>query len=234
MPITFDENGLVVQTNGDGGDCAARTGQLYTGIHLNPVNGSGILGFNLAMAHLEPNKDGILLRYNQPPYNNPSDTSRDQTVPLLVALGFYKRLEILKRVFKVQFKHFMLFQNKDICSPEHLGVFIRSFYLAGLKSMILFYPLLLIGDIFNLINSLVRVYYSFKDKDDVGDDINHIQICLQNINSLPTPISWLSRKIYSKFRKYGVQWALDWYHRPSTFGNPINELYRPLIDKWFK
>lgn len=235
MKIKTDDQGLIVQLNGDAGDTAARTGEWYLGYHLNEdPDFKPPISFEDAIGLLEPNKDGVLLRYNRSPYNDPFKgdfaTSRDQTNPNIIAAGFYKHFSFLKRISKAQLKRFGLYQNKDVASPEHVGIFIRALYQAGLKWLIVLYPFLLLGDVFNLINSVVRIVSGRLDHDDVGDDINHIQVCIQNALVLPTPISWLSRKIYKKFRYGGPQYAMDHYHRPESGGNPLNELYRPILE----
>jgi hypothetical protein len=251
--INFDEQGLIVQTNGDAGDCAARTGELYTGLLLNQVSNSSIREqFTNALNLLEPNKDGILLRYNKPPYNNPLKgdfaTSRDQTIPMIIAAGYYDQRDFLKRIAIKQLKRFTLFQNKDLCDFQSIGNYIRAFWSSGYKLALLFYPLLLLGDLFMLVNSVIRCIKG-RNYDDVGDDICHTQSQLQAVYDLPTPVSFLSRKIYSKYRPAftlslngnfirsksdnGVQYAFNHYHRPETFGNPINIVYKPLIKRWF-
>lgn len=254
--INFDEQGLIVQLNGDGGDCAGRSGELYTGLFLNKVSEKSICEqFTNVLNLLEPNKDGVLLRYNKLPYNDPFKggfaTSRDQTIPIIIAAGFYKEVNFLKRITVKQLKRFTLFQNKDLCDFESMGNYIRAFWSSGYKLALLFYPILLLGDLFMLVNSVIRCIKG-KNYDDVGDDINHTQSQLQAVYALPTPISFISRKIYSKFRPAfsplsgtpiayshkvngynGVQYAFDWYHRSETFGNPINIIYQPLIKKWF-
>lgn len=254
--INFDDQGLIVQLNGDGGDCAARTGELYTGLFLNNVANKDIhMQFWSALELLDPNAEGLLLRYNKPPYNDPLHgdfaTSRDQTVPIIIAAGFYYRQDFLKKLAWKQFKRFTLFQNKDLCDFENINQYIRAFWACGYKLMILLYPLLLLGDLFMLVNSVIRCIKG-RNYDEVGDDINHTQSQLQAIYTLPTPISFLARKIYGKFRPAfgrplgtpessmqqvsgynGVQYAFDRYHRPETFGNPINIVYQPLIKKWF-
>lgn len=236
IDIRVDDQGLIVQTDFDGGDCAARTGELYTGLCLNGATDEQTFReFTNSVDLLEPNKDGILLRYNRPPYNDPLNgdfsTSRDQTVPMIIAAGFYGKYGFLKRLAIAQLKRFTLFQNKDICSPENIGQYIRAFAVYRKIYFTPFYPILLLGDLFMLLSVIVRCVQGRK-WDDVGDDILCIQSMLQATFVLPTPLSWLTRKIYAKFRPYGPYHAMEWYHRPESFGNPIDKIYRPLIEKW--
>jgi hypothetical protein len=242
LDIKFDDQGLIVQLNGDGGDCAARSGELITGrvfTYSRDLETHGIY-FDKVIRLLEPNGDGVLLRYNRTPYNKPYEgdfaTSRDQTIPMIIAAGFVDQAAFVSRVFSKICNNWLRFHNGDLCGPEHLCVILRAllFSQPSVIWQLILFPLFCIGDFFNLLNSIIRIIYSHIDHDDVGDDINHVQICLQAIHCHPTPVSLLSRKLYSKLRYRGVQYAFDWYHRPSSGGNPLNELYRPIINKWFQ
>lgn len=235
-PITYDEHGLIVQSDGDGGDCAARTGQLVTGAFLaaRPFSPStGAYWFGTVRRKLEPANDGVLLRYYKAPYNTPYDgpfaTSRDQTRPMLIAAGFMCDDAFVKRVFsKIKFGYY----NRDLFGPEDLAIVIRSLYLSGTKLLALLWPLLLVCDLFTLLNSLIRVVATSIDQDDVGDWVNHIQVCTQAYIALPTPMSFLARKSAKRVRG-GVQRTLDHYHRPETGGNPLNELWAPIVNRVF-
>lgn len=63
----------------------------------------------------------------------------------------------------------------------------------------------------------------------VGDDILHTQQGLQMKKTLTTFVARLSNAMYAKFRPYGIQHAFNVYHDPKFYGNPLNELYRPII-----
>lgn len=241
--VNFDDQGLIIQQDGDGGDCAARSGELITGRLLSDPASTGMIGVycDKVLKLLEPNTDGIILRYNRVPYNDPYTppfaTSRDQIIPLVIAAGFADRSDFVKRVWKETKSNWMRFPNGDLCSPEHIAVFIRAWLRSneatGLQ-LLWMIPLLFFGDLFNLLNSIIRIIKSHQDHDDVGDDINHVQVCLLSIHTKLTLLSQLSILIYGKYRWSGVQYAFDHYHRPETNGNPLNELYRPLIQKYFE
>lgn len=276
LDLKFDNQGLIIQRDGDQGDTAARNGELYTGIHFNPEFNwimAVPISFEESIVLLEPKKDGNLVRYNKFPYNDPFDkngfaTSRDQTEPNIVAAGFRKDKEFIKRVFLANVKNWFRYPNGDTMLLS-LNIYIRAAFEAGYKWTAILYPLLFVLDLNLLANSSLITFlksrepgpvrkfladklglyffvqdysksnnptnpdaWSVHGKTNVGDDINHTQILLQSANTLATPTSWFARFIY-KFRKYGVQYAFDYYHRPETHGNPLNELYRPIISKWF-
>lgn len=236
--LTLDQDGLIVQRDGDGGDCAARTGELYTLLHSSSSQIDGLLPFPYALKKLWVDKVPLdaLLRYTKPPYNDPRDCSRDQTIPLIIAAGFYASFQFLRRVeYSVRENNYR-FQNGDLCSPEHYAVMIRAHYLnryevTPSRKRI---AQLWLGDAFNLLNTVIRVVKSHLNHDDVGDCINHTLICYQAALYKPTLFSKLSRFLFSKLRYKGVQYAFDHYHRPESGGNPLNELARFMIEVWFK
>lgn len=276
LQVNFDSQGLITQANGDTGDTAARTGELYNGLQFNhdftwmmivPIH------FDEALTLLEPNKDGVVVRYNKPPYNDPFlkgfATSRDQTEPLVIAAGFRGDKEFVKRTFWSNVKRGFKYPNGDTMLFS-LNVYLRAGFQAGYKWLATLYPTLFLLDGFTAANSAIitglksrepgpfrrfladklGLYFFVQDypskynptnpdswskhgDNNVGDDINHTQVLLQANATLATPVSWFARWIY-KFRKYGVQYAFNHYHRPETGGNPLNELYAPIIQKYFE
>lgn len=269
--VYYDSNNLIVQTDKNSGDQAARSGQLYLGRALNrdPKFRTPI-SFRESLKILEPSEDGNLLRAATPVGFDPlvMPTSRDQTDPNIIASGFYGQREFIKRVFLANLKRGLKYPNGDLMLGN-LSTYIRGGFMAGYESLALLYPMLLVSDLAMLANTLVIVglkarkpgilrrflakrlgmwfliqdykgdpnnpgSWSSHGDNNVGDDILHIQQAIQSKEALATPISWLSNLIYAKFRPHGVQYALDWYHRPETYSNPLNELYRPLIVKYFE
>lgn len=231
-----DSNGLIVQKDGDGGDTAGREGDYWfeyalTGYHGIPTPGHYLYikdEFERVLELLQRGK-GIFVR-NPIKYNDPSDMSRDQTVPLILAMGQMEEYDILKALFYKQVRNFGRYQNGDIGFIGDLGYYIRAFKFWKA------YPILLVGDLQLLVNSIIRCIKG-RDLNDVSDDINLTLELLQAQYNLPTPISWLARKIYKHLR-YGqffpegaIQRAWNWYFRPETNANPFDELYRSLIEK---
>jgi hypothetical protein len=222
--IQFDKYGLVVQTNGDGGDSPARTGLYYFLLALlNEETIKSGLDFFTALLHMQKGF-GAFIR-NPVNYNNPKDMSRDQLNPLIIAMGAYRgHSHLLWELLWKRIKAFGFYPNGDYSSPEHWCMLFRALRLWWL------YPIFFLGDIFTLINSIVRCILG-TDPNNVGDDINHCMSLLQQLK-YPTPISWAARKLYSKLRPGGVQRAWDWYFRPETGANPFNEMARPVIKEW--
>lgn len=217
----YDNNNLIVQRDGDGGDTAGREGDYWFAQGLyNHGNPGEIYGFDSVLTHLQVNP-GVFVR-NPVHYNNPKDFSRDQTIPLILAMGEYRRYATLKCLFWNQFKNFGRYPNGDIAGPEDLGYYIRAF-----KAWY-FYPVLIFGDFQMLVNSVIRIVKS-SNVNDTSDDINHTLALLQAQAHLPTPISYLARKIYKKWVVGGIQSRWDGYFNPASGANDFNEIYRNLI-----
>lgn len=227
----FDNLGLLVQKDGDGGDTAQRTGMYYLGRFLTTQGGERFLlypEFDEKLSYLEYGESGNFRRHPQQ-WNALDDFSRDQQTPLVIAMGIFGFTKRLGRMFWNHVKRFGKYQNKDFASPEHWGYYVRAF-----KSRWL-YPYLLLSDIWMLGGTLVRLYKASKDFDDVGDDLNCILALLQSELVMPTPASKLTTYLYKKYRAFGgPQYALDRYFREETGANPINELYKPIIDRYFR
>jgi hypothetical protein len=231
----LDAKGLIVQQNGDGGDTLQREGFWYEGIYLVPRM-PVIMTPNLAPYN---NAITILWTVNgferswQVPYNDPSDCSRDQLVSNIRAMGYFDYKGPLDYILTGVIKNFSRFPNGDICFINDYGRFIRAF-----KSWYL-YPLLLIFDLPIIVNSIIRCIAG-KDSNNVGDDVNHIGDLAQAKCIFPTPISFLARKIYIAFRpnynpacRNGAEYALSWYFRADSGGNPeFIKLWAPIVDEF--
>ena len=231
-----DENGLIVQRDMDGGDSAGREGDYWFAKALIDPRSDLMFVTNkeltfsevLTLLQVSP---GVFVRNPRhnpttPPdksWNDPTDFSRDQATPLIIAMGANKEYKVLRSMLWQQIKRFTLFQNKDLAGPQDWGHYIRAFNAWYL------YPILLVGDIFMLTNSVIRCIVG--NDENTSDDINHTISLLQAQHSLPTPISWLSRKIYKWFRKGGVQNAWDHYFKPESGANPFNEIFNKLISE---
>lgn len=223
MNLNLDQYGFIVQKDGDGGDTAQREGMVGIAAALtNDVVWTERT--KKKIAELELCATGLFRRH---PYqwNETSDFSRDQQTPIVIAMGFLGMIEQLDRMFSATVDRYFRCQNADINSPEHIGHFLRS------KPKLWFWFFLLFSDIFMLLNSIILCFKGL-DKNNVGDDLNHVCSLIQARLRLPTPVSFMARKIYAWFRPGGPQRAFDHYFRPETGANPINEIYRPLIQKY--
>jgi len=211
--MNLDSKGLIVQSTGDAGDQLQREGFWFEGAYLNPSYGS--------FPTMTPYTDALSLLYTtegftrswMPPYNDPTDTSRDQLVSNIRAMGYNNLKPDLSFILTNIIKNYSRFPNGDIAFINDYGRFIRA-YRAWYLS-----PLLYACDLPLFINSLIRIVAS-RDPNNVGDDINHIGDLAQAQNIYPTLISWAARKVYKWFRYKGPQYALDWYFRAASGGNP--------------
>lgn len=228
----YDANQLIVQADQDGGDTAGREGDywfakaLYGDVTSDQINEFDrvikLLQVNIGVFIRNPRQNPVI-----PPnksWNDPSDFSRDQTVPIILALGEMKKYDVLEQLLWQQLKRGTLYQNGDIATPQDVNYFIRAYNAWYM------YPLLFIGDTFLLGSSVIRCIKG-KDLNDVSDDINHTLALLQAQKNLPTPISYIARKVYKWFRPGGIQRAWTWYFRSETGANPFDELYRDLIGR---
>jgi hypothetical protein len=238
-----DKVGLIVQSNGDGGDTLQRMGFWYEGKFFNPTydsNGAlNVAPYSFALSDLCVN--GKYIRYPGQ-WDNPADTSRDQLVSNIRAMGYYEFKPDLKNILGQIFKNWSRYPNGDIAFLQDYARFARAFKAWWL------YPVMLLGDIFLFGNTLVRIWKGM-NYDDVGDDINHIGDLAQARNYCGTPISWLARlfyvafrhgfskqvdgKFYSDDKMNGGLWALQWYFRADSGGNPeFADLWGPTVCKF--
>lgn len=229
--LHLDENGLIVQADGDGGDTAQRTGMFYYLYNDRE-------GFTRALDQLEVDS-GIYVRHpiQEGFRSDPRRFSRDQQRPLTIALGKYGMTDRLWRMFSGQMLRMGKYQNLDVIGPIGIGEYIRAFNAK------FFYPVLLLTDINLFLSSFYLVIEASFDPNSV-DDNNHVMTLLQARDVMPTPFGWLAMRVYMKFRprNYGntilgksdpVHGALAWYHRLGSGGNPYlgdalyNELTKP-------
>lgn len=229
----LDSNGLPVQKDGDGGDTLQRLGFWFEGLWFNKAPAfQAIMGYRpdqyIGLLQFCKTVDGNYFR-NPKDWNDPKDCSRDQLVPNIRALGYYDARSLVKEIFNKMLKNFSRYPNGDIAFIQDYARFSRSL---GWWWM---YPVMLLGDILLLGNSLIRIVKG-RNYDDVGDDLNHIGDLAQARAIFPTPISWFARLMYVGFRPgfervgdkimindiraHGGLWALQWYFREESGGNP--------------
>lgn len=231
-----DSYKIIGQKDGDMGDGAQRVGMFHTGMQILGFGSKEYNDYLEAINNLEVSP-GIFVRHPVQ-WNDINDFSRDQQTPIVISMGFRQEFGPLRRILNKHLSRFGRYQNKDLASPEHFGFYIRAFKFLPL------YPLLFLGDMFMLLNTLIICLYKGRDKDNVGDDLNHILSLLQAKLSMPTPISFLARILYIACRpsnygnekyheKSAIQGALTWYFRPESGAPPIHEIYRPIIESHF-
>lgn len=237
----IDENGIMGHRLEDGrlefGDGAQRTGMLLIGKLFSPPTFAPSPGNTVILDYLEI-EPGVYVRHRKSTeawHSDPGEFSRDQQTPLVIAMGLYGDKSRLWRLFRKHMFRLGKYQNADVMGPTHFSYYLRAFGWSWS------YPILLLTDLAMVIGVLIRCWQASRDKDDVGDDLNQILALLQAKLSLPTPLSELARKLYVKLRphNYGssetihpIQGALNWYFRHPG-APPMDELYRPVIDKYF-
>lgn len=261
----LDSKGLIVEQSGDGGDCLQREGFWNEGIFLNKAFSAfsvipGLLPYNNAITILWTVPGFV--RYWQAPYNNPTDTSRDQLVSNIRAMGYLGYKEPLDYIFTGIIKNISRFPNGDLAFVNDYGRFIRSFKLWFL------YPLLLICDIPMIVNALLICFWLARTPSkwqvwlaskaswlywltnqyppnaegvpqspygptNTSNDINFTGDLAQAQNIYPTPVSFIARKIYRYFRPSGIPFALASYFSVASGDNIEFALLWKLIVERF-
>ncbi len=169
------------------------------------------------------------------------NASGDQMIPNIVAMGHFEITPILEATYKAHKARNFRYWNKTKLGEStnskagDWNVLTFATYIRAFRNRKL-YPALLVLDLFLLLNSLIRIIKppivkKLYNKNDTSDDLNHIVLLLQAKLYLPTPISWLSRRLYDTFRSGGAQAALDSYFREENHGPPINELAAPILKR---
>lgn len=229
--MKLDKNGLIIQN--DGGDTAQRTGMWWSAVMIRHILGNdqyplipGLSGIATSCELLITTKG--LIR-NPIGFNNPKDTSRDQTRSMVIACGLYGLFGSLSKLRL----NWGLYPNKDVSSPENWNEYRRAW---GMRAFLL-------GDIWNLAGVILRCIVASRNPDDVGDDLNTLLTTVYFSLVYPTWISKLALRVYLKYRptNYGVtklgeidpiMGALKWYFRPEMGGNgECAEIWRDIIAK---
>lgn len=236
-----DADDLIVTFNNDGGDSFARTMMYYYGMSLTSYARTSDFCNALNKFRLGTK----FRRYPYAPYNDPSDFSRDQARPGVIACGQFGVASLPP--------FFGRYPNGDISSLTELGEAIRA------RNCRWLWVLLWVCDLWTLLSMLVIIFIKAREPgklqrwlgahvhwifvqgeannangvpqdvygaDNVGTDLNMTLNLLQSQRVLPTPISHITRKLYKRYRPGGIQYAWDHYFRGD---NPFNVLYSGLI-----
>ena len=188
-------------------------------------------------------------------HSDPKETSRDQMIPTIIAMGLNQNRSSLWEVTKNLAKRgFVKYQNSDFYFLNEWASIVRSWW--GLKDLgflpclcvVVTYPIVWVADAWQILCVLVRCWKA-RNPDDVGDDWNMTAQILQSQYLLPTLFSWIARKLYKHLRphSYGkdlqmpfsgempIYGALLWYvtpteGRPDVSGNlDVAGVYKNLI-----
>lgn len=240
----IDSDGLIIHNREEwgGGDTAQREGMWYFGLALAFPESRALIKvwFATVLRKLEA-APGIYVRHPQVPgcpdwYDDPKDFSRDQSIPLIVAMG---RLGLTEQLDK--FHHYtglrgFKAQNGDLYWwPYYLAMWIRAEADAnGVRFIDYLNPILWLGD-FSLILASIWGCLWGKWHPNHSDDVNYVLILLQS-HVLDNPLAKLARWIYANYRtpikgtyeSWGPASALEAYFSPkfTDSGAPrIDRLY---------
>lgn len=202
--------------------------------------------------------------------------SRDQMTPNLVALAMNDKPRTWKVFINHLLRRALLFttnnydnwsyppgdpkyvasENKwhiaDITALSYWNIYLRALpRWAWIVGSVPLYLTLCLFDLDTLINSVIKVLWYGKDPTNT-DDIQHIGMLTQAAYSVPTPFSWLARKIYAKWRPLAMrtefspveqpkyenetnptQVVLNCYYRHLGNGPLLNEIWRPIVEELF-
>lgn len=264
----WDEYQMIVQLDRDGGDSCQRMGMYYVGLKLLGIE-KDFLGRkpSLGLIHAISTLRCGLGNFKRHPdknkwYSDPDRMSRDQVTPIICALGLYGFkwilwdfliAHILRLGFTTNTRRNHTYKPSDprYTGPHHkyshkwklpdfTGPEFWSSIFRGLDWWFM-YPLFFLGDLENLVNTLIIVFHRAKDRTE-ADDLNHIISTKFSLEKYPTPIIKWSWKIYNKYRplakrppqsystKSGPQSALRYYFQIPRGGGPMDELWRPLVE----
>lgn len=272
MDSYFDHHGYLTMADGDGGDSCQKTGFYRYIRSIKFKDDANFLPKETAKFEQEldglecPDKPGYYRRHPDPEpisrggwWRDPCVFSRDQQRSLTIAMGAYGQRKRLYRLTWELIKRFGFYQNTctaefkkkipDVSSPENWAEIFRAFWQAKCYWAIFTYPLILIGDAWKILG-ILTAYPSWKNNPDDADDDNLILSTLQARESLPTPLSYLARKLYSKIRPVAgytgedkaipmrnkVRWhgpysALAWKHREATGAPPLAEYSNSIVSE---
>jgi len=214
--IYFDKLGLITQRNGDGGDTAQREGMFWLASWVrdnvlhDPWTKKRQLAFASVMKFLELAETGTFWRHPVQ-WNNPKDFSRDQTIPVVAAMGVHGDTDRYERFYRELRRRNWTAQNGDVMwDPLH-----RNLVRRGRNEEV---DVITDGaSLFAAAQS--RIAAAALSKDDVGDDLNLIVIMLLAAVKRPTAGSTRAREFYSKNRPtnygmflgaYRVEYGTDW------------------------
>lgn len=250
-----DSRGYIVHKHGsveDGGDTAQREGMVRIA--------ESILRVSILDTDPQTQCEGLLFSGPEPVRNpdptkwwgQPGTMSRDNTFPLIVAMGL---LGLQHQVYRLMFmlikragwfwntKHIWPSPNDPVKLPDLIGpMTVAALIRAGLLWPL--YPLLVAIDLWAILAVAVRITVAVYKPGDTSDDLNLTAYLLQAKKVFPTPFSFLARKLYrgrpaaapdeaplEKYEGFGPVTAFKEYFRPELGAPPIDKLYELFLEK---
>lgn len=148
--------------------------------------------------------DGRFFRHSDQPgapvwYADPDDFSRDQSIPLVIAMGEGRLKDQLGAFWKRTIKHGLCAQNGDIFwAPHHLVMWARSLFQCGIIGPWI-HAVLWLGDISLIFASIFAVVYG-RIRQGHSDDLNFTIMLMQSKCVASTPFARIARWIYANYR----------------------------------
>lgn len=206
-----DENGLIVQSDGDDGDSLHRQGVYIIGEML--VGGFPQLDYVRTIQHLASYdaEGNISWRRGSKIWTDSGNVSRDQLIPIFIMLGMIEGLAGFEnKHLTATVKNFSrVAPNGDIVLT-HWSVVQRAIgHRKGVIGRAFLRASLCVSDLILLGGAIVKCLpwrYNDQEKrierNDKGkvDDWNDVLPLIQAIYHFPTPVSFLARQVYRSFR----------------------------------
>ncbi len=247
-PSPEHPDGIWIET----GDGMQRSGMIMIAEHFGYQLPAPLLNKHEAATH--ELKDGVFRRGADKRYwySDPRNCSRDQMTSFIIGCGFKNQAGAIKRSLWANIKRFGFYQNTqhnwepqwqygyacwekgtkipDIMTPEFFASYLRAYWCTSNcfpLLYILFFPFLIIGDIFGFFATLFKVFHSHMNTEH-SDDLTRMCLLVQ-ADQTPTPISFVNVWLY-KYRHGGPQYALDKYFGTEA-APPINEIWKRVVEE---
>ncbi len=228
--LFFDNSGLIVQKDGDGGDTAQREGWVWFGkwycAHIGMPSLNLPISLERTIELLEVDHSGDFRRHpSQEKWRDSSEFSRDQQIPLIAAMGVSDVKDVkesLQRMRKAvrqcpypidELQKLIKEQIKNLPPGYLLQELVDFKWLCvqGTKDLVspahmnlfaraLNSPPTDLGDIQLLADVSVRLTQAGSDPDDVGDDLNMIINLLMAEVRFPSLYTKMAIELYRKNR----------------------------------
>lgn len=276
--MNLDKFGLPCQADGDRNDQLQRCGMIVTALEMGGGRGFESLAFQERLEQAISNElqvsPGVYTRYIG---GNPDNVSADQLIGALAAhvvcgntkqIG-YMALAMARRAGFAQNKKDGLNADTKTKTPDFMLLRALPLFARMHWGM---YPIAVIVDILLILAALAAVGPVFPDGSliphkrgpDSVDHNNTILTLAACSYRMATPLSWLARKLFTRFcpwnygccesykvdygmfksgfpvivsphKYHPVYGSLRWYHRKESGGNPeIAELWAPICKELFE
>lgn len=202
--IFYDRNGLIIQQNCDGGDSAQREGWYWLGIWVRSYYKIGTpwptrsLTFQQVMNKLEIGQTGTFRR-NPDKWNDPEDFTRDQTLPIVAAMGVNNDSARLQRFYHELRRRNWFAQRRG---DEMTTPIYRNFIARARNEK----PNVLTDGASLYAAAQARIVGAIGDMDSVGNDLNLTVMLLVATVRQSSNLADKARQYYSKNRpnNYGM------------------------------